>query len=190
MKILSNIIKLRPFYLCISASALTLVFILLASEVLENETYKFDLGINTFIRSLRTPFCTEIMKLVSDIGMIGGVFVIGSVCTGLYFHKRFKTLFGLVTSFLSASLFTYCLKLLIARNRPVIESRLVEESGFSFPSGHATTAFSAFLILAILVYSNPAISKFPKAILLFLFITFPFLVALVDCIWVCITLQM
>ena len=177
MKIITFLGQLKPFRFYVITLILVLTFVLFVSEILENETYKFDLGINVFISGLRTLFWTDVMKLVSDFGMIGGVFIVGSVGTNLYFHQRFGTLIHLVSSFLSASLFTYCLKLLIARNRPVIENRLVVESGFSFPSGHTSIAFSAFLILAILVHYNPKIQYFPKAILLFSCILFPFLVA-------------
>jgi membrane-associated phospholipid phosphatase len=43
------------------------------------------------------------------------------------------------------------LKELIARPRPDETNRLVDASGFSFPSGHAATSMACALVLAVLV---------------------------------------
>jgi membrane-associated phospholipid phosphatase len=167
----------KPFYPYIIALLIILIFTHLAKEVIENETYKLDLNISTWVGNLRTPFWTQVMKLVSDVGMIGGVFIIGFISANLFFHKRFKLLLGLIYSTCGAGLFTYFLKLIIARDRPELVSRLVVESGFSFPSGHATTAFVAFPILAIVVYYSSRIPKVLKYILILILAIFPLVVA-------------
>jgi undecaprenyl-diphosphatase len=169
--------NIKPFYPYILALLVTLIFTHLAKEVIENETYKLDLNINAWVASLRTPSWTQVMKLVSDVGMIGGVFIIGFISANLFFHKRFKLLLGLIYSTCGAGLFTYFLKLIIARDRPELVSRLVVESGFSFPSGHATTAFAAFPILAIVVYYSSRIPKVLKYILILILAIFPLVVA-------------
>jgi undecaprenyl-diphosphatase len=117
------------------------------------------------------------MKTVSDIGAIGGVFVIGFVCTYLFLHKKINILVGLLICSLGATLFTVFLKILTARNRPELVNRLVVESGFSFPSGHATTAFIAFLVAAIIIYFNPKIPKLFKILCVLILSIFPFIVA-------------
>ena len=172
-----NLNYLKPFYPYAFSLLIILIFIRLAREVIENETYKLDLAINAWAGSLRSPFWTQVMKIVSDVGMIGGVFIIGFVCANLFFHKKIHVLFGLLISSLGAGFFTYFLKLIIARDRPELVSRLVIESGFSFPSGHATTAFIAFPILAITIYFSSRISRFFKFLSILLLAIFPFLVA-------------
>jgi membrane-associated phospholipid phosphatase len=168
---------LKTFYPYIIALIVILIFTHLAKEVIENETYKVDLSINIWAASLRTPFWTQVMKLVSDVGMIGGVFIIGFVSANLFFHKKIHVLLGLLTSSIGAGVFTYFLKSIIARDRPELINRLVVESGFSFPSGHATTAFVAFPILAIVVYYSSRIPKTLKYFLVFILTIFPFVVA-------------
>lgn len=168
---------LKPFYPYIIALLIILIFTHLAKEVIENETYNLDLSVNTWTAGLRAPFWTQVMKVVSDVGMIGGVFIIGFVSANLFFHKKIYALLGLLVSSLGAWLFTYFLKLIIARDRPELVSRLVTESGFSFPSGHATIAFVAFPILAIVVYYSSRIPKAFKYILILILVTFPFVVA-------------
>ncbi len=158
---LKQLKKLYPF---VVITLLILIFSRLAREVIENETFKLDLSINSWVHGLRSPFWTEIMKTVSDIGLIGGVFVIGFISAYWFYHKRLQMQIGLLTSSLGASLFTYFIKLSIARDRPELTSRLVAESGFSFPSGHATTAFTAFGILSVVIYFS---HKIPQQIKFF-----------------------
>jgi undecaprenyl-diphosphatase len=169
--------RFKTFYPYILTLFVILVFTHLAKEVIENETYKLDLNVNTWVSSLRTPFWTQVMKFVSDIGMIGGVFTIGFISANLFFHKKIHVLLGLLTSSLGAGFFTYFLKLIIARDRPELVSRLIIESGFSFPSGHATTAFVAFPILAIVLFYSSQIPKFLKFFLILILSIFPFIVA-------------
>lgn len=168
--------RLKPFFPYIIAALLALVFVRLAREVFENETYKLDLNINSWISTLRTPGRTEIMKIVSDIGMIGGVFIVGFISAYLFINKKIHVLIGLLISALTAGTFTTVLKLIIARDRPELANRLVAESGFSFPSGHATMAFVAFPILAIIINFNPKIPKLLKFIAIFGLTIFPFVV--------------
>lgn len=169
--------QLKPFRFYIASLILVLTFSWLSSEVLERETYNLDLEINSWVIGFRTSFWTEFMKLVSDIGLIGGIFIIGCIAASLYLHKRFKVMFGLLSISLGSTFFTYFLKLLIARDRPLIENRLVVESGFSFPSGHSATAFTAFLLLAIVVYFNSRIQNLLKCFLIVTLCIFPFVVA-------------
>jgi undecaprenyl-diphosphatase len=169
--------RFRSLFKYIFIFGLILIFTKLTGEVSEIETLKLDLNINAWVASLRTPILTQFMKLISDIGMIGGVFVIGFVSANLFFHKKMHVLLGLLTSSIGAGLFTYFLKLIIARDRPELVSRLVVESGFSFPSGHATTAFVAFPILTIVIYYSSRLPKILKYILILVLAIFPFAVA-------------
>lgn len=175
-KINYKLIWQKYFYLIIGL-AFILIFIYLAREVTETETYKLDLNINAFIKNSRTPYVSEFMKIVSDIGLMGGMFIIGFISAYLFFHRKIRILIGLLCSTLSASLLVYFLKLLIARDRPELISRLVVESGFSFPSGHATTAFTAFPILAVIVYNSTKLPKILKYLFVLDLVIFPFLVA-------------
>jgi len=54
--------------------------------------------------------------------------------------ERIRNLLKFWVSFLSAGLVVYILKILIARPRPLLS--LIEESSYSFPSGHATIMFA------------------------------------------------
>jgi undecaprenyl-diphosphatase len=154
-----------------------LLFSMLAREVIDKGIYQLDLIINIWATSLRTTFLTRVMKLTSDFGIIGGVFIIGYISAYLFFHKKVHILTSLLISSVGAGLFTFILKLIIARERPELTNRIVIESGFSFPSGHSTIAFVAFPILALILNKN--FKSFPTAkyLLVKLFLVFPFFVA-------------
>jgi membrane-associated phospholipid phosphatase len=172
-----KLLPLKPFLLFAIIFPLILIFSLLAKEVIENQTYNLDLDINIWVANLRNPFWNVVMNSISDFGLIGGIFIVGFISSNLLFHKRIHVLIGLLFAAIGAGLFTYFLKLIIARNRPELVSRLVTESGFSFPSGHATTAFVAFPILALTLYNNSKIPLVLKYLLVSLILVFPFVVA-------------
>jgi undecaprenyl-diphosphatase len=170
-------VKLKNFYPYILALIVILVFAYLSKEMLEIDIYKLDLSVNAWAAGLRTPLWTQVMKLVTDFGMIGGTFVIGILAARLWIQKHTQLAVAFLCSGLGAGAFTSILKVIIARNRPELVNRLVTETSFSFPSGHATTAFVAFPILAIMIYYS---SRFPKVIqylLIGLLVIFPFVVA-------------
>jgi membrane-associated phospholipid phosphatase len=167
----------KMLYSFIIALIMIFVFVYLTREVVENETYQLDLSINTWATSLRNPILTQAMKTASDIGMIGGIFIMGLVLTYFVYLQKIHLFFGLFVASVGAALTTYCIKLMIARDRPELVGRLVTESGFSFPSGHATTAFVAFPILAMIVYLNPEIPHFLKYTSAVVLVLFAFVVA-------------
>ncbi len=168
---------IKPYYSYIITLIVLFVSIYLAREMIENKIYQLDLAINTWVISLRNPILTAVMKIISNIGMIGGVFVIGFIATYLFFYKKIQLMFGLLVAAIGSALTVELVKLLIARNRPELTSRLVVEYGFSFPSGHTTTAFAAFPILAIVVYFSTKISRISKYLLIITLLIFAFLVA-------------
>lgn len=169
--------KLKTLFPLFLVLFIVLIFISLANEVVEKETYWLDLGVNNWAIGLRSPILTQFMKVITDFGMIGGVFIIGFISAYLLIHKKIHVLYGLLVSSISAGLFTYFLKLVIVRSRPELVNRLVTESGFSFPSGHATTAFVASPILAIMVYYSTHIPVYLKYILICVLAIFPFVVS-------------
>ncbi|MEK7133687.1 MAG: phosphatase PAP2 family protein [Patescibacteria group bacterium] len=95
------------------------------------------------------------VKIFIGVTELGGVvFVSGLVaCLGLVFllRRKYAYLAGLVISVAGAAGIMWVLKHLIIRPRPDIYYQAYPESGFSFPSGHATlaVAFYGFCIVLI-----------------------------------------
>ncbi len=105
-------------------------------------------------RSFTNPFLDRLMPLVSALGSGEGVFVVALLVILFNLKKREKRIAGVV---LLAGLtlgfyIIFPLKNWIARPRPFMTLtgvHLIERArDFSFPSGHAATAFMAAAILS------------------------------------------
>jgi len=132
------------------------VFAEIAEELLEDELTAFDTQITGYIHSLISPVMTQFMKIISNTGG-NWIFlaIVGLVLS--YFLYRQKQHFwdaALVQICLwGGFLFNYGLKYIFKRERPTLE-RLVEATGFSFPSGHSMVSFAFYGLLFYLVYIN------------------------------------
>ena len=128
---------------------LMLVFCYLTKEVLEFETLSFDKSIINLIAQLRSPQLTPIMIQVSYIGETGAMILITILSLYVIINKQYYTFLNILFSTSSALLFTYFFKKIIMRSRPDPLYRLISESSYSYPSGHATVTFTIFPIIAI-----------------------------------------
>ncbi|MBB6669237.1 phosphatase PAP2 family protein [Cohnella nanjingensis] len=115
----------------------------------------FDDAVIRFWQGMESPGLTAAMKAFSAIGYGVPVTVISIVSMlFLYFvlrHRRELLLF--VFAVAGSGLLNTILKATFHRERPTLH-RLVEEHGFSFPSGHAMGAFSLYGILAYLLWRH------------------------------------
>jgi undecaprenyl-diphosphatase len=97
---------------------------------------------------MRSEAWTAVMKaasfLVSDPVMWAANLLLAALALW-----RFRRLAWIPVAVAGASLITEILKLVFHRARPALE-RLVEVTGYSYPSGHATTAAAFFGALAVL----------------------------------------
>ncbi|MCZ2492826.1 phosphatase PAP2 family protein [Dellaglioa carnosa] len=135
-----------------------LLFIGLAISVSiqSNWLITVDFKLQTLISSLVSPSLTKFFSLISITG--SPVFVIGAAtCLMLFFTYR-RDIYS--ASFLGLALIggdalAFIAKEVIQRPRPT--QRLVAESGFSFPSGHAIG--STILVIMIFIIIIPKIKS-------------------------------
>jgi undecaprenyl-diphosphatase len=135
----------------------------LTSEIFERETSVVDTNVYSIMISFRTSLLTDIMVGISFVGEQIAV-VLATLLIIIYLVNRSyaNSLLIFLAIFL-ASTVTYFLKILTARPRPDMMFRLVTENNFSFPSGHATIAFTVYPILLILFCRSQWIKDaFPK----------------------------
>lgn len=93
---------------------------------------------------------TNVLKVITNIGGPIGVSI---VCLVIYLVPKLRNKVGIPVSLSVVSSFTlnFVLKLCFARERPNI-LRLVSESSFSFPSGHAMVNMALYTILIIYTF--------------------------------------
>tara|TARA_Y100000034_G_C6746539_1_gene331603 strand:- start:115 stop:663 length:549 start_codon:yes stop_codon:yes gene_type:complete len=103
-------------------------------------SFFFDPEILNLINSLRFGLLTSIMTYFTYVWVVIGVLVIYFILL-----KDKKNILLLGASFVLAYVISVIIKLLIMRERP--ENALMLVDGFSFPSSHASVAFSTVALM-------------------------------------------
>ncbi len=127
-------------------------FVKLAVEVRERERPWLDAVVLSWLYGISSPFLTHFFIFITTIGdalLVAPTTVI----TGLYllYVKRRRQATLLLFGVGGATLINLILKSIFQRPRPGIWQHLVEETGYSFPSGHAM-ASSALAFALILLF--------------------------------------
>ncbi|GAA0361310.1 phosphatase PAP2 family protein [Bacillus horti] len=116
---------------------------------------QFDLSVLSAISKLVNPLLTSIMLFFSFIGNPSSVVVLTILIMFFLYvilrHRR--ELILLATVMLGTSILNILLKLIFQRVRPEINI-LIEQTGYSFPSGHSMGAFSLYAILTFILWRH------------------------------------
>lgn len=141
------------------------VFMVLSFLVITKKDIYLDSLVYNFISKYITNNLTNIVKYLTYIG--SALVVIGITIFVLIFFKNKKYALYMAINLLAITIFQYILKNIFSRTRP-IDINLIEENGYSFPSGHSLTAmaFYGFIIYSIYVSD---ISKHDKTLFITLF---------------------
>lgn len=124
------------------------IFIILAILVKTSNDIFLDSFVYNFISKYITDNLTSIVKYLTYIG--SGIVVIGITIFVFIFFKNKKYSLYMSINLISITILQLILKNIFSRERP-IDINLIEETGYSFPSGHSLTsmAFYGFLIYLI-----------------------------------------
>lgn len=145
-----------PFVRLLLISILFLiVFILMAIIVKEGMVERFDLAIIQYVQGLESVYLTKIMLVFTNIGsfpFVITIFIITSLFLFFVLHHR-SELFLYTGLLIVTQIVNQLLKTFFQRTRPEFH-RLVEIGGYSFPSGHAMTAFTVYTILTFLLWRH------------------------------------
>ncbi len=118
---------------------LLLVFIgWLSQEILEKESFQLDTRILLGIHQWANPMLDRLMLSITRLGDPEVVVVIVIVGLGwLLWRQRWTEAKMLAIACLGALVLNQGLKLVFVRPRPLLWTRLIAETSYSFPSGHA-----------------------------------------------------
>lgn len=156
-------------------SFFVIIFTRFADELMEQQLFYFDHTIIDWVQGQISPRLTAVMKLFTFLGSTTALVVVLFISVAIMIRqkKKWEALF-LVISMIGAVLFNQWLKILFHRERPTLH-RLIEETGYSFPSGHSMVSFVFYGMLGVLIYMF-LVSKLPKIMLT---ISFVFLVIMI-----------
>ena len=114
----------------------------------------FDNAIIQFVQGMEAPWLTNIMRVFTEVGSTKTVLVICAITIGLLLYVRHGAQTILFTVVIGGTIIlNVLLKLFFQRARPDF-NRLIEISGYSFPSGHTMMAASLYVILAVILWRN------------------------------------
>ena len=129
-----------------------LLFSFILANVLNGKIAKFDTFIYKIIISLKSNYLTTILKFITELGSAKILILITLIC--LMFIKNKKIGTSIAINLASIGLLNYLLKIIIQRPRPPLEFRMVEESSFSFPSGHSMASLAFYGLIIYLLFKN------------------------------------
>lgn len=127
------------------------IFIVLGILVLTKNDIYLDSIVYNFISKYISNDLTCIVKILTHLS--GTIVVILITLLVLIFHKNKKYGIFMAIDLILITLFQYILKFTFLRVRPV-DINLIEETGYSFPSGHSLTAFAFYGFIIYLIQTS------------------------------------
>lgn len=165
-KIITKNLKWIILSLC-SMFFLLITIAVIMKDSLQSDVFFYDL----VSKNLISDSMTSIMKFIT---WFGSAFCLCILTTILFiFIKNKKIGLAIIVNLSLVTIINQLLKFILQRPRP-IEYAIIDESGYSFPSGHSmvSMAFYGFLIYLIYRYVNNKYLKWALISLLSLLIIF------------------
>lgn len=141
-----NNIKWIVGFLCLIA------FVALAENVFNREIMQIDImGYQIMDRYFISEMTIPIAKVITQLGGAFFLVALGIVLTIMIKNK--KVGLAIWINLIIVTVINFLLKYILQRPRPT-GYRIVEESGYSFPSGHSMISMAFYGFLIYLIYMN------------------------------------
>lgn len=128
-----------------------IAFFAIIEDVLDNEIWIFDdISYKTVSTMISNPV-TSIFKIITNLG--GAIGIITTTILILIFMKHKKYKFYIVFNLVMVITLNQMIKYIVQRPRPV-EHRIIDQFGYSFPSGHSMVSMAFYGFLVYLIYKN------------------------------------
>lgn len=124
-----------------------------------------DTSLYNLIIKLMSTNTTTIMKFISYLGSATVLIILTFIFLIILKNKRDSKY--IAVNLILVFLLNRFLKLIIARPRPEI-LRLVQEDGYSFPSGHSMVSMGFYGFLIYLIFKNIQSKKLKYPLIIFL----------------------
>ena len=141
-------------------------FLVLAEDVFNKEIMNGDIiGYKIISTFLIFDFTIPIAKFITNFG--GAIFLIVVTIVLFILIKNKKIRLSIFLNLVIITILNQLLKRILQRPRPT-EYRIIEETGYSFPSGHSmiSMAFYGYLIYLIYKYAKNKYIKWISIVLL------------------------
>ncbi len=147
-------------------------FIAILEDILDYEIKNFDIvGYNVISKSI-SEYMTPIAKFITKLGNAESLMLITIILCFAIKNKKIK--WAIPINLACSAILNITLKNIIQRPRPV-EYRIINENGYSFPSGHSMVSMAFYGLLIYLIYKNVK-NKYIKIISILLLSALIFLI--------------
>lgn len=141
--------KVIIVFICLTIT-LEMVYALFGNEVMKRDI----IGYKFISKYLISDFTLPIAKFITNFGGVIGLIIIAIIISSILIIKKHKLMGFLIWLNLAISGgLNQILKRLVQRPRPT-EYRLIEESGYSFPSGHSMVSAAFYGFFIYLIFKN------------------------------------
>ena len=127
------------------------LFILITFAIFNNKITELDQSVHTHILNMRNDTLTNTLIIITNISSAYSLIVISILLLAILKKKKIPLLICL--NLILSYAINATAKLIFTRPRPS-GINLIEESGFSYPSGHAMISMAYFGFIAYLIYKN------------------------------------
>lgn len=129
-----------------------IIFWAILEDVFNYEQLTIDVIVyNVVVANMRREPLTTILKLITNLG---GAYVLITISVlSCIILKNKKMSLGIVLNLIIATVLNVILKNIIDRPRPE-GYRIIEESGYSFPSGHSMVSMAFYGFIIYLIWKN------------------------------------
>ena len=142
-----------------------LMFIAILEDVFEKEIMKLDILGYGLISTIISENITPIAIVITNFG--GAITLIGLTIIFLLVMKNKKMSFSILLNLAIATFLNIFLKNIIQRPRPD-DFRLINETGYSFPSGHSMISMAYYGYLIYLIFKFVKNKKLKTFLITFL----------------------
>lgn len=150
-KIVSLVATIGVFGL-ITSSVTIFILAKLVNEVIKKEAFSFDESILLSIHSVANPNLDRVMLTITELGNPPIVLTVFATSIIVLWRRRYyQELIMLAIASFGAFIFNTELKLLFIKVRPQLWTQLIQETSFSFPSGHALGSIVLYGFIAYLL---------------------------------------
>jgi undecaprenyl-diphosphatase len=125
------------------------LFFIMAYLVLNNKTGAFDYNIYKIIAFNVNPFLTKFYETITFFSSEIMISIISIIILLVFKNKKYGML--VIVNALCVVLLNYVLKMIFMRNRP-FDLMIINETGYSFPSGHAMVSLGYYGFIIYLLW--------------------------------------
>lgn len=126
-------------------------FFAIIEDVLENEIWIFDDVVYKTVSNIISNPATSIFMVVTNLG--GAIGIITITILILVFERKKQYKFYIIFNLVMVTIANQIIKYIVQRPRP-IEHRIIDQFGYSFPSGHSMVSMAFYGFLIYLIYKR------------------------------------